>query len=82
MRSLSARRTTQRRPEIGAIALRVRDADVAYRHAIDMGAWPIQTRAGVMELNIPGVHGAGDSILYFVDRVGDFGERVPAAWTQ
>lgn len=57
---------------ISAIALRVRDADVAYRHAIDMGAWPIQTRAGVMELNIPGVHGAGDSILYFVDRVGDF----------
>jgi 4-hydroxyphenylpyruvate dioxygenase len=57
---------------IGAIALRVRDADVAYRRAIDMGAWPIPTRAGVMELNIPGVHGAGDSILYFVDRFRDF----------
>lgn len=57
---------------ISAVALRVRDADVAYRHAIDMGAWAIQTRVGVMELNIPGVHGAGDSILYFVDRVGDF----------
>src|SRR5450830_1273711 len=48
------------------------NADLAYRHAIDMGAWSIQTRAGVMELNIPGVHGAGDSILYFVDRVRDF----------
>ena len=57
---------------ISAIALRVRDADQAYRHAIEMGAWAIETRAGVMELNIPGVHGAGDSILYFVDRVGDF----------
>lgn len=57
---------------ISAIALRVRDADAAYRHAIDMGAWAIQTRAGVMELNIPGVHGAGDSILYFVDRFRDF----------
>jgi len=57
---------------ISAIALRVRDADLAYRHAIEMGAWAIQTRVGVMELNIPGVHGAGDSILYFVDRVGDF----------
>lgn len=57
---------------ISAVALRVRDADVAYRHAIELGAWPIQTRVGVMELNIPGVHGAGDSILYFVDRVGDF----------
>jgi 4-hydroxyphenylpyruvate dioxygenase len=57
---------------ISAIALRVRDADVAYRHAIAMGAWAIETRAGVMELNIPGVHGPGDSILYFVDRFRDF----------
>ncbi|SDX07653.1 4-hydroxyphenylpyruvate dioxygenase [Collimonas sp. OK242] len=57
---------------ISALALRVRDADAAYRHAIEMGAWAIQTRAGVMELNIPGVHGVGDSILYFVDRFRDF----------
>jgi 4-hydroxyphenylpyruvate dioxygenase len=57
---------------ISAIALRVRDAGAAYRHAIEMGAWAIDTRAGAMELNIPGVHGVGDSILYFVDRVGDF----------
>ena len=57
---------------ISAIGLRVRDADLAYRHAISMGAWAIETRAGVMELNIPGVHGAGDSILYFVDRFRDF----------
>lgn len=57
---------------VSAIALRVRDAAAAYRHAVDMGAWAIQTRAGAMELNIPGVHGAGDSILYFVDRYQDF----------
>jgi 4-hydroxyphenylpyruvate dioxygenase len=57
---------------IGAIALRVGDANAAYQRAIDMGAWAIPTRAGVMELNIPGVHGPGDSILYFVDRVRDF----------
>ncbi|MRV72145.1 4-hydroxyphenylpyruvate dioxygenase [Duganella sp. FT92W] len=57
---------------ISAIALRVRDADAAYRHATGMGAWAIQTRAGAMELNIPGVHGAGDSIVYFVDRCDEF----------
>ncbi len=57
---------------ISAVALRVRDADAAYRHATGMGAWAIQTRAGAMELNIPGVHGAGDSIVYFVDRCDDF----------
>ena len=57
---------------LSAIALRVRDADAAYRHALEMGAWAIDTRAGAMELNIPGVHGVGDSILYFVDRFRDF----------
>lgn len=57
---------------LSGIALRVRDAAVAYRHAIDRGAWAIETRAGAMELNIPGIHGVGDSILYFVDRFRDF----------
>ncbi|MES3021734.1 MAG: 4-hydroxyphenylpyruvate dioxygenase [Pseudomonadota bacterium] len=57
---------------ISAIALRVRDAGAAYRHALEMGAWAIDTRAGAMELNIPGVHGVGDSIMYFVDRFRDF----------
>lgn len=57
---------------LSAIAFRVRDAGLAYRHAIERGAWAIPTRVGAMELNIPGVHGAGDSILYFVDRHSDF----------
>lgn len=57
---------------LSAVALRVRDADAAYRRAIDLGAWAIPTRAGAMELNIPGIHGAGDSIIYFVDRFRDF----------
>ena len=30
------------------------------------------TRASAMELNIPGIHGVGDSLLYFVDRFRDF----------
>jgi len=57
---------------VSAIALRVRDAGAAYRHAVEKDAWAIPTRAGAMELNIPGVHGPGDSILYFVDRYQDF----------
>jgi 4-hydroxyphenylpyruvate dioxygenase len=55
-----------------AIALRVRNAGEAYQHALSRGAWAIDTRAGAMELNIPGVHGAGDSVIYFVDRYQDF----------
>lgn len=59
-------------PELKAIALRVRDAGYAWRHTIDLGAWEMPTRAQAMELNIPGIHGVGDSLIYFVDRYQDF----------
>ena len=59
-------------PAMAAIALRVRDAAYAYRHALDLGAWEMPTRASAMELNIPGIHGVGDSPIYFVDRYRDF----------
>ena len=57
---------------LNAVAFRVEDAGRAYHRLVDLGGWPIQTRAGTMELNIPGIHGVGDSILYFVDRFRDF----------
>ena len=59
-------------PAISAIAFRVRDADYAWRRALDLGAWEMPTRASAMELNIPGIHGVGDSLIYFVDRYSDF----------
>ena len=59
-------------PEISAIALRVRDAGQAWAHALALGAWEMPTRASAMELNIPGIHGVGDSLIYFVDRTQDF----------
>jgi 4-hydroxyphenylpyruvate dioxygenase len=59
-------------PVIAAIALRVRDADSAYRHALDRGAWAVPTQVEVMELNIPAIHGVGASRIYFVDRYKDF----------
>jgi 4-hydroxyphenylpyruvate dioxygenase len=59
-------------PVIAAIALRVRDAAAAYRHAIDRGAWVVPTNVEVMELNIPAIHGVGASRVYFVDRYRDF----------
>ena len=57
-------------PTVSALALRVRDAAFAHRH--DLGAWDMPTRASAMELNIPGIHGVGDSLVYFVDRYRDF----------
>ena len=59
-------------PQLKAIALRVRDAGQAWAHALAMGAWEMPTRASAMELNIPGIHGVGDSLIYFVDRWRDF----------
>jgi 4-hydroxyphenylpyruvate dioxygenase len=57
---------------LAAIALRVRDAASAYRHALDRGAWAVPTHVEVMELNIPAIHGVGASRIYFVDRYKDF----------
>ena len=59
-------------PSISAIAFRVRSAGDAYRRALELGAWGMPTRAAAMELNIPGIHGVGDSLIYFVDRYRDF----------
>ncbi len=59
-------------PALAAMALRVRDAAYAHRRALELGAWDMPTRASAMELNIPGIHGVGDSLVYFVDRYRDF----------
>jgi 4-hydroxyphenylpyruvate dioxygenase len=60
------------RPIISALAIRVRDADAAYRKALDLGAWEVPFRARALELNIPGIHGVGESLIYFVDRYDEF----------
>ena len=60
------------RPIISALAVRVRDADAAYRKALDLGAWEIPIRARALELNSPGIHGVGESLIYFVDRYDEF----------
>ncbi|HVO90137.1 MAG TPA: VOC family protein [Casimicrobiaceae bacterium] len=60
------------RPVISAFAIRVRDADYAFRRALDLGAWEIPVRARAMELNIPAIHGVGESLVYFVDRCDEF----------
>ncbi|OGA20699.1 MAG: 4-hydroxyphenylpyruvate dioxygenase [Betaproteobacteria bacterium RIFCSPLOWO2_02_FULL_67_26] len=59
-------------PKLSAIALRVRDAAFAHKRCLDLGAWDMPTRASAMELNIPGIHGVGESLIYFVDRHRDF----------
>lgn len=71
-RGPSAAMALNEKPEIAAIALRVRDAAAAYRRALDLGAWAVPVQVEVMELNIPAVHGPGASRIYFVDRHREF----------
>jgi len=39
---------------------------------LERGAWEVTTHPEVMELNIPAIHGAGGSRIYFVDRYKEF----------
>ncbi len=58
-------------PSVCAMAFRVRDAAKAYRRAIELGARPVPSKVGPMELNIPAIEGIGGSVIYLVDRYGE-----------
>jgi 4-hydroxyphenylpyruvate dioxygenase len=58
-------------PSACAMAFRVRDAAQAFNRAVELGAKPVETRVGPMELNIPAIEGIGGSLVYLVDRDGD-----------
>jgi 4-hydroxyphenylpyruvate dioxygenase len=59
-------------PQIAAVALRVRDAGAAQARVVELGGWPVPVQVQPMELHIPGVHGAGASRIYFIDRWREF----------
>ena len=58
-------------PSCCAIAFRVKNAAAAFERAVALGAKPFEGKVGPMELNIPAIHGIGDSLIYLVDRYGD-----------
>jgi 4-hydroxyphenylpyruvate dioxygenase len=58
-------------PSACAMAFRVKDAAAAFKHCIDLGARPVETRVGPMELQIPAIEGIGGSLIYLVDRYGE-----------
>lgn len=64
--------TDEQTPQIAAIALRVRDAGAAHQRVVALGGWPVPVKVQPMELHIPGVHGAGASRIYFIDRWREF----------
>lgn len=54
-----------------AMAFRVKDANFAFKRALELGATSVPGNPGPMELNIPAIEGIGGSRLYLVDRYGD-----------
>jgi 4-hydroxyphenylpyruvate dioxygenase len=50
-------------PSACAMAFRVKDAAAAYKRCIDLGAKPVETRVGPMELHIPAIEGIGGSLI-------------------
>ena len=58
-------------PSACAMAFRVRDAARALRRAVELGAKPVESEVGPMELRIPAIEGIGGSLIYLVDRYGD-----------
>jgi 4-hydroxyphenylpyruvate dioxygenase len=60
-------------PSACAMAFRVADAAYAFKRAVELGAKPVQSKVGPMELNIPAIEGIGGSVIYLVDRYGPGG---------
>jgi 4-hydroxyphenylpyruvate dioxygenase len=81
--SFARRFAEQHGPCACAMAFRVADAGYAFKRAVSLGAKPVETKVGPMELHIPAIEGIGGSLLYFVDRYGDRGSiyDVDFVWT-
>ncbi|MEO8136870.1 MAG: 4-hydroxyphenylpyruvate dioxygenase [Betaproteobacteria bacterium] len=58
-------------PSACGMAFRVRDSHKAFKRALELGAQPMEMRAGPMELNLPAIRGIGGAPLYLIDRYGD-----------
>ena len=69
--SFGQRFAQQHGPSACAMAFRVKDAARAFKRAVDLGAKPVATPVGPMELSIPAIEGIGGSLVYLVDRYGD-----------
>src|SRR5262249_40097732 len=69
---VNAHEATLALPVLSAFALRVRDAAFAHRDSLALGAWDMPTRASAIALNIPGLHGVAETLIYCVDRYTDF----------
>lgn len=55
-------------PSACGMAFRVRNAQKAYKRALELGARPLDIPTGPMELRLPAIKGIGGAPLYLIDR--------------
>ena len=55
-------------PSACGLAFRVKNAQKAYKRALELGAQPIDIPTGPMELRLPAIKGIGGAPLYLIDR--------------
>jgi len=53
------------------MAFRVKNSQVAYKRALELGAQPLDMPTGPMELKLPAIKGIGGAPLYLIDRFED-----------
>lgn len=54
-----------------AMGFRVKNADVAYKRALELGAEAFHSPINEGELTIPAIAAIGGSVIYFIDKYGD-----------
>ena len=70
-RSVASYFAAEHGPSACGMAFRVKDSHKAFNRALELGAQPVELRAGPMELNLPAIKGIGGAPLYLIDRFGD-----------
>ncbi len=55
-------------PSACAMAFRVKDAQQAFKRALEFGAEAVNVPIGAGELKVPAIRGIGDSLLFLVDK--------------
>lgn len=70
-KSLAAYFAEEHGPSACGLAFRVRDSHKAYRRALELGAQPLDTQPGPMELRLPAIKGIGGAPIYLIDRYED-----------
>lgn len=55
-------------PSACAMAIRVKDSELAFNRAVSLGARPYKSVVAKEEVAIPAIYGVGDSLIFFVDR--------------